>query len=171
MMPESIAREEILDLLSRGKITIDEAVGLLNRTSAAEQKYEQEAPVFKAEIVDDEENVEVARVKEPDPIEDSAVFKNHVIDKDNPRTRTHEGGNPRWLRILVADLDSGKNKVSVNVPFAMVKFGLGVARVFSPEIEGVNLEEVSEMFSHAGDGLLVDVEDVESNEHVQIYLD
>ena len=67
--------------------------------------------------------------------------------------------------------ETGKNKVTVNVPFAMVKFGLDIAQVFSPDMKGVDLNEISELFANTDSGLLVDVQDDDSNEHVKIFFD
>ena len=81
------------------------------------------------------------------------------------------GKRPRWLRVQIVNTKTGKNKFSVNVPFGVVKFGLGIARVFSPEMDGVDFDEIGELISNADAGLLVDVQDEDSNEHVKIFFD
>ncbi len=166
-MSETLVRQDVLDLLARGKISIDEAVELLSRSSDIGLAEENEDPVYKAEVIGHQENVEALKVEEmlkADSTDDTefALKEKKTINASR---------KPRWLRVRVSNLESGKSKVSVNVPFAMVKFGLGIARVFSPEINGTNLDEINDMFLAAEQGLLVDVEDAESNEHVQIYLD
>jgi len=172
MMSDSLARREILDLLARGKINIDEAVGLLSQSSETVLLAENDETIYKAEMIGDQDVAKAIKVDETEKtanvIADEMVLKG--IEKKPPFVNG-SGRKPRWLRIRVANLDSGENRVSVNVPFAMVKFGLGIARVFSPEIEGANFDEISDMFLSAEQGLLVDVEDSESNEHVRVYLD
>lgn len=166
-MSEVLARQEVLDLLARGKISIDETVELLSRSGEIGRVEGNEDPVYKAEIIGDQENVDAQKADEllkADPVYDAEFASKE-------KQATNASRKPRWLRVRVSNLESGKSKVSVNVPFAMVKFGLGIARVFSPEINGNNLDEINDMFLAAEQGLLVDVEDAESNEHVQIYLD
>ncbi len=82
------------------------------------------------------------------------------------------GGKPRWLRIRVKELNTGRNKVSINVPVGIVSFGLGIARRFGAGPE--NIDEASEMWKMLKNeerGVIVDVQDEEDNEHVQISLD
>ncbi len=167
-MSETIARQETLDLLARGKITIDEAVDLLGHTHKSSPSESNEDIVYKAEVRADLESGKTIRVNKEDIMSAAGDEKNSVTEA---QVENNKGRDPRWLRIRVANLDTGKSKVSINVPFPIVRFGLGVARVFSPEINGKDLDEIGEMFSTAEQGLLVDVEDAESNEHVQIYLD
>lgn len=171
-MSESLARQEVLDLLAKGKINIDEAIELLDQPNESTHDGEKNEPVFKADVVSENVYADTIKVIETDTIVDPSVseIKSNEF-REEPQSVDYKVRKPHWLRIRVANLESGKNKVSVNVPFAMVRFGLGVARVLSPKIDGVYLDEIDDMFSRVEEGLLVDVEDAESNEHVQIYLD
>ncbi|MCA9960173.1 MAG: hypothetical protein KC443_14125, partial [Anaerolineales bacterium] len=81
------------------------------------------------------------------------------------------GQNPGWFRIRVSNLETGKSKVSVNIPLRMLKFGFTLASHFTPEVAGLNMEELQTMLADGGSGILVDVQDEESQEHVQIYID
>jgi hypothetical protein len=81
------------------------------------------------------------------------------------------GGKPSWLHVRVRDLQSGRNKVTVNVPLGIVKFGLKVGGRFTPELNGLDWNELQGMMNEAESGILVDVEDEEGGEHVQIYVD
>lgn len=168
-------RKDALELLARGKISIDEAVALIDQSQGHPLSEKSDEPIYRAEMSEDldiaiENDIEVDDVLET--AEDSLVQKQDLqIDEIEAHKNELNGKQPRWLRIRVAQLETGKNKVAVNIPFGMVKFGLGVARVFSPEIKGVDLDEINDMFSHAETGLLVDVQDQESNERVQIYFE
>ncbi len=78
---------------------------------------------------------------------------------------------PSWLHVRVRDLNSGKNKVTVNVPLGMVKFGLKIGGRFSPELNGLDWNEIQGMMDEMQSGILVDVEDDEGGEHVQVFID
>lgn len=175
-MSEAETREEILDLLARGKISIDDAVGLLDHSSGQMDSPVSDEPLFKAEMEQGFDVTEEVNIKVYDEM---AAEKNLIKEKNiqlNDRTQSEINNNdsskqPRWLRVQVVNSETGKNKVTVNVPFAMVKFGLGIAQVFSPEMKGVDLNEIGELFANADAGLLVDVQDDDSNEHVKIFFD
>lgn len=79
--------------------------------------------------------------------------------------------NPSWLHVRVRDMASGKNKVTVNVPLGMIKFGLKIGGRFSPEVNDLDWNEIQGMIDDMESGLLVDVEDEEGGEHVQVFVD
>ena len=169
MMSEKESREEVLDLLARGKISIDEAVDLLDRSAADAGPATADEPLYKAEMDQGFDGEDVAKIK----ISEEFGFADQPETEDMSTSIKQKGNSqqPRWLRVQVLNSETGKSKVTVNVPFAMVKFGLGVARVFSPEMKGVDLDEVGELFNNAEPGILVDVQDDESNEHVKVFFE
>ena len=175
MMSETEARKEALELLARGKISIDEAVELMAYARRNSINEENDAPIYKAEVSDQivkDASIDDRGEKVPitEEVSSETSFEPEKEAKETVEIKM-DREQPRWLRIRVNQLNSGKNKVSVNIPYGMVKFGLGVAQVFSPELKGVNLNEVGEMISRADSGLLVDVKDEESNEQVRIYFE
>jgi hypothetical protein len=88
-----------------------------------------------------------------------------------PPPTAEDGKEPNWFRVRVANLETGKNRVSVNIPVRMMKFGLKIGSRFSPEIENLDWNELSGAIKDMKTGMLIDVQDEDSNEHVQIYLD
>lgn len=83
----------------------------------------------------------------------------------------NEGKKPSWLHVRVRDLQSGRNKVTVNVPLGMVKFGLKIGGRFSPELNGLDWNDLQDMMNEMESGILVDVQDEEDGEHVQVFVD
>src|SRR3974377_539624 len=51
-------------------------------------------------------------------------------------------GDPRWFRVRVTDTRPGRNKVNVNIPMGLVNVGLKMGARFTPNMEGVNFEEI-----------------------------
>ena len=80
-------------------------------------------------------------------------------------------GDPRWFRVRVTDMRSGKNKVNVNIPMSLVNVGLKMGARFTPNMEGVNLEEIMTAIKSGASGKVMDVTDEESGEHVEIYVE
>ncbi len=173
------SRKEILDLLARGKLSVDEAVVLLSEARKAEtaastapstgvaapSKPEAPDPVFKAEKQpDDGEPILVVEESEvEEPLKATALKTKAVIETN--------GKTPRWLRVRVGRLSPGENKVTVNIPYGIFKFGLNIASRFSPEVEEFDLNELSTAVNGMGVGMIVDVEDAEGDERVQVYLE
>ena len=141
------SRMEILELLSKGKISATEAANLLS--DIPEAPAAAEAP-------------QVEKAPSPPPV--PPVAKAPVSVEPN-------GKEPSWFRVRVANLETGKNRVTVNIPIRMMKFGLKIGSRFSPEIENLDWNELTGMMQDMKSGMLVDVQDEESNEHVQVYLD
>lgn len=138
-----VNRMEILELLSNGKITAAEAANLLSDVEKPAAEPETAAP--------------------PPPAKASAPAA--------PAAPAGDGSEPNWFRVRVANLETGKNRVTVNIPIRMMKFGLKIGSRFSPEIENLDWNELTGMMQDMKSGMLVDVQDEESNEHVQVYLD
>ncbi len=137
-------RQEILDLLSQGKITAEEAAEMLS-TPVVET-----AVPTKEQVIDVEEEEETA------------------VPEKEPATA---GSTPSWFKVRVRNLDTGKNKVSVNIPIRMFKFGLKIGRKFTDELDDLNWNEIDGMMKNMQTGMIVEVQDEESNEHVQVYFE
>jgi hypothetical protein len=161
-------RTEVLELLAKGKISIDEAVNLLDRPESAA------AEVVKSEsLTDINSTIEVNKSAGKEVVKDMLNSEDLEVEiEDIPMpVEKPSRKEPRWLRIHVGDLTTGKSKVKVNIPFGMVKFGLGLAQIFAPQEYGSNFEQIGDMMAEADSGVLVDVQDVEDNEHVRIYFE
>jgi hypothetical protein len=79
--------------------------------------------------------------------------------------------SPRWFRVRVTDLETGKPKVNVNLPMSLVNVGMKMGARFAPEIEGIDLSGVFEQIQEGAQGKLIDVEDMEDGERVEIYVE
>ena len=80
-------------------------------------------------------------------------------------------GGPRWLRIRVTDIRTGRSKASVQIPLALVDAGMKIGAHFAPEVEGVNMANVMEALRSGVTGKIIDVTDEEDGEHVEIYVE
>ena len=80
-------------------------------------------------------------------------------------------GGPRWLRIRVTDIRTGRSKASVQIPLALVDAGMKIGAHFAPEVEGVNMSNVMEALRAGVTGKIIDVTDEEDGEHVEIYVE
>lgn len=160
-MTEKTNHEEVLELLANKKITLDEAMQMLSGTGKP-QPAEEAIPVEEVYKAEETESVyipeaESLKTAEATPSSPAAAVSNS----------DHKAN---WLQIRVRDLDSGRNRVTVNLPLMMVKFGLNIARRFGTDSDDIDLNQLATQLKAAEPGVLVDVQDEDSNEHVQISL-
>lgn len=151
------SRKEILEMLSRGEIDIDRATELLAQAPSAPAP-EAPPPPFPENPPAPEATVGPPPIPVPQP------------PAAPPRSKAP--GKGRWLHIDVSELDSGRSRVRVNVPLGLMRFGMKIGARFTNEIDRDVMEDVL----HALDGqelagTLVEVEDIEDNERVHIYID
>ncbi len=78
---------------------------------------------------------------------------------------------PRWFRVRVTDLESGRNKVSVNLPMSLVDVGTRMGARFAPELEDLDFNDIIEQIKHGAQGKIIEVEDAEGGERVEIYVE
>jgi hypothetical protein len=78
---------------------------------------------------------------------------------------------PRWFRVRVTDLETGKNKVNVNLPMSLVDVGTRMGARFAPELEDVDFDDIIQQIKSGAQGKIVEVEDLEGGERVEIYVE
>lgn len=178
---QSTDRLKILDRLANGQISAAEALALLEQAGEAippaETASESKTDSPKMEGLDEIDLLKAMEAGSTDPktlkidVDEIPAPIQTPKPFDEAVTYPGNGKKPRWLRIRVRDLETGRNKVSVNLPLGIVTFGLGIARRFNPEMGDLDLDEMMTLIKQGERGLLVDVEDDDDNEHVQIYVD
>lgn len=77
----------------------------------------------------------------------------------------------RWLRVRVTDTDTGKSRANIRLPLGMVTAGMKMGRKFMPEVEGLELDTLSEAIRNGTVGQIVDVYDDEDGEHVEVFIE
>jgi len=92
---------------------------------------------------------------------------------EKPVPVSQPANSPRWLRVRVTDLDTGKRKVSVNVPLKLMKWGMKLGSRFTPELEGLDLDldELLADLDQYAEGPLVEVEDDTEGQRVEILIE
>jgi hypothetical protein len=92
--------------------------------------------------------------------------------KEKPvRTAFDSPSAPRWFRVRVTDLETGRNKVNVNLPMSLVEVGTRMGARFAPELEGMDFNQIVEQIKGGAQGKIIEVEDLEGGERVEIYVE
>jgi hypothetical protein len=81
------------------------------------------------------------------------------------------GGAPKWFRVRVTDLETGRPKVNMNIPVGLVNVGIKMGARFAPEVEGVDYEEVLAAIRSGAQGKIIDVLDEEDGERVEVFVE
>jgi hypothetical protein len=78
---------------------------------------------------------------------------------------------PRWLRVRVTDLTTGKPKVNVRLPVGFVQAGMKMGAKFSIDESQVDMTAITRAISEGETGQIIDVNNLEDGEHVEVYLE
>jgi hypothetical protein len=83
-----------------------------------------------------------------------------------------KGASPaRWFRVRITDLNTGRNKVNVNIPMGLVNVGMKMGARFAPNVEGLDFETLSEAIRSGAHGKVVDITDDDGGERVEIFVE
>lgn len=119
-----------------------------------------------------EERMQILKLLEQGQITaDEAAKLLSAVESGAREDRRGRTAPPRWLRVRVTDMRTGKAKVNVNIPMSLVNVGLKMGAKFAPEMEGVDMEEIKQAIQEGAQGKIVDVEDEEDLEHVEIFIE
>lgn len=86
-------------------------------------------------------------------------------------TATMASTGPRWLRVRVTDTNTGKVRVNVRLPVNVLTAGAKMGARFSPEVEGLDMNQLLMMVRAGMTGQVVDVFDDKDGERVEVFLE
>ena len=92
-------------------------------------------------------------------------------EKKSVRSVAERSSPARWFRVRVTDLETGKNKVNVNLPMSLVDVGTRMGARFAPELEDMDFNDIVEQIKSGAQGKIIEVEDAEGGERVEIYVE
>lgn len=92
--------------------------------------------------------------------------------QDGPAPRPLRGASePRWFRVRITDMSTGRNKVNVNIPMGLVNVGLKMGARFAPDVEGFDYNRLLEAIKRGEQGKVVDFINNEEGERVEIFVE
>ncbi|MCO6450518.1 MAG: hypothetical protein J5I90_06980 [Caldilineales bacterium] len=98
-----------------------------------------------------------------------------LLEAMNSRTQNEQpqyaGSQARWFRVRVTDLRTGKDKVNINIPIGLVNVGLKMGARFVEEDQDIDFDALAAAVQAGQTGRILDVEDLEDNERVQIFVE
>ena len=95
-----------------------------------------------------------------------------ALNKQKQRRDEQSDSSPRWLRVRVVDLNTGKESVRVNLPIALVNVGLKMGARFIPDAEQETvMQDLAQALSQGMMGKIVDIIDEEEGQRVEIFVE
>lgn len=95
-----------------------------------------------------------------------------ALGKQRRKRSTLQEGKPRWLRVRVTDIHSGKESIRVNLPIGLVNVGLKMGARFVPDIEQeMAMEELADALQQGITGKIIDIIDDEDGQRVELFIE
>lgn len=101
-----------------------------------------------------------------------ALGRSSVTDSEKRNSASPVEGRrtSRWFRIRVTDMQTGKIRVDVRLPITLVSAGAKIGARFSPDVTGLNMDEMMELIQSGTTGRVFEVEQPQ-NEKVEIFIE
>ncbi len=77
----------------------------------------------------------------------------------------------RWFRVQVTDTNTGKTRVNVRLPVSLIHAGMKMGARFLPEVQGLDMDQLTQFINSGEVGKMVDVIDEEDGEHVEVFIE
>lgn len=77
----------------------------------------------------------------------------------------------RWFRVRVTDTGTGKTRVNVRLPVNVLSAGMKMGARFSPEVEGLDMDQLMNLIQAGATGQVLDVVDEQDGERVEVFLE
>jgi hypothetical protein len=77
----------------------------------------------------------------------------------------------KFFRVRVTDTDTARVRVNIRMPVSVITAGLKLGARFSPQIEGMNMQQLVDAIRAGEMGQIIDVYDDKDGEHVEVFLE
>jgi hypothetical protein len=88
-----------------------------------------------------------------------------------PSEQPNSSQTPRWIRVMVTDLTSGKTRVNVKLPANLMSTGLKMGAHLSTDMHELNMQQINDYIRRGVTGQVLEVVDDDEGEKVAIYLE
>jgi hypothetical protein len=84
---------------------------------------------------------------------------------------TDQPASGKWFRVRVTDAVTGKTRTNVRMPMTMVRAGIKLGMRFTPQLDGVDFDQLTEFIQNGQVGQIVEVFDDEDGERVEVFVE
>mgnify|MGYP000856632362 CR=1 FL=1 len=101
-----------------------------------------------------------------DALSDGSREKSKSAPEQRPVKKT-----ARWFRVRVTDQITGKIKVDIHLPINVVKAGSKLGARFSPEVSGLDMDQIMEHVDAGTTGRIFDLVHDSDQELVEVFIE
>ena len=101
-----------------------------------------------------------------DSLDSGTKKKEDKKQVDEPRK-----GEGKFFRVSITDTTTGKTRANIRMPLSVMGIGMKFGAHFSPQINGVESDQLMEAIRNGQVGKIIDVYDDDDGEHVEIYIE
>jgi len=80
-------------------------------------------------------------------------------------------GKGRWLRVRVSNTRTGRQQINVSLPISLVDIGLQIGARFSPQLQGIRVNQLLQSIKDGATGKLIDVTEANDGNHVEVFVE
>lgn len=80
-------------------------------------------------------------------------------------------GQGKFFRVKITDTDTGKSRANIRIPLSVLGIGMKLGAQFTPQIGGIEQEQLMDAIRSGQIGKIIDVFDDKDGEHVEIYIE
>ncbi len=91
--------------------------------------------------------------------------------KSPPPPTGAAAGKGRWLRVRVSNTRTGRQLVNVSLPINLVDIGLQIGARFSPQLQGIRVNQLLQSIKDGTTGKLIDVTEANDGNHVEVFVE
>jgi hypothetical protein len=94
-----------------------------------------------------------------------------AVQELNLERGEESGKTTHFLRVNVSRLHDDQPRVDIKIPLSVVGLGLALGSRYAPELNELNLDQIVNDLQVIGDGTIIEVQDIEEDEHVLISIE
>lgn len=94
--------------------------------------------------------------------------KNKEYKKQTDEPRKNES---KFFRVSITDTTTGKSRANIRMPLSVMGIGMQFGAHFTPQIDGVESDQLMDAIRIGQVGKIIDVYDDKDGEHVEIYIE
>jgi hypothetical protein len=99
-------------------------------------------------------------------LDSDAAVREMKLGSEKDSVKPHQ-----FLKVHVMRLHDGNPRVNIKIPLSLVGLGLAIGSKYAPELDEINLNQIVEDLRDFSDGTIVEVQDMEEDEHVLISIE
>ncbi len=100
---------------------------------------------------------------------DGAMLLGQLATQDEATPSDQPQERPRWFRVHVSDVQTGKSKVNLNIPLDLVEVGLRMGARFVPDWEPSHYEPILKAAQAGETGQML--EEISDGERIEIFVE